>query len=140
LFIHLYRSEELTARPVAIEYARKYLTELKEIIKEWETNKTWLPKEKIDEVSKEAEKVKSWLDKNVAEQEKTSLWSKPVFTSTEVYAKVFTLQDKVTKVNKIPKPKPKIEKVTKTENTTKEEEQSKSSDEAAKEEESHDEL
>ncbi|AEE83781.1 heat shock protein 70 (Hsp 70) family protein [Arabidopsis thaliana] len=135
-----FRSEELTARPVAIEYARKYLTELKEIIKEWETNKTWLPKEKIDEVSKEAEKVKSWLDKNVAEQEKTSLWSKPVFTSTEVYAKVFTLQDKVTKVNKIPKPKPKIEKVTKTENTTKEEEQSKSSDEAAKEEESHDEL
>ncbi|XP_010440120.1 PREDICTED: heat shock 70 kDa protein 17 [Camelina sativa] len=136
-----FRSEELTARPVAVEYARKYENELKETTKEWEKNKTWLPKEKINEVSKEAEKVKSWLDKNVAEQEKTALWSKPVFTSTEVYSKVFTLQDKVTKVNKIPKPKPKIEKATKKENTTtKEEEQSKSSDsnsssdEAAKDE------
>ncbi|ESQ55771.1 hypothetical protein EUTSA_v10024376mg [Eutrema salsugineum] len=141
------RSEELTARPVAVEYAQKYLTEVKEIIKEWETNKTWLPKEKIDEVSKEAEKVKSWLEKNEAEQKKTALWNKPVFTSDEVYAKVFTLQDKVTKVNRIPKPKPKIEKATKKENATKEEEQSKSSDsnssaesEAANEEESHDEL
>ncbi|KAL1194655.1 Heat shock 70 kDa protein 17 [Cardamine amara subsp. amara] len=136
-----FRSEELTARPVAVEYAQKYLTDLKEIIKEWEVNKTWLSKEKIDEVSKEGEKVKSWLEKNVAEQEKTALWSKPVFTSDEVYAKVFTLQDKVTKVNKIPKPKPKIEKPTKTENTTKEDGESKaSSDEAAKEEKNHDEL
>lgn len=30
---------------------------------------------------------------------RTSLSSKPVFTSTEVYAKVFTLQDKVRKEN-----------------------------------------
>ncbi|CAH2078857.1 unnamed protein product [Thlaspi arvense] len=140
------RSDELKARPVAVEYAQKYLTEVKEIIKEWETNKTWLPKEKIVEVSKEAEKVKSWLEKNEAEQKKTALWSKPVFTSDEVYAKVFTLQDKVTKVNRIPKPKPKIEKATKKENTTKEDEQSKTSDsnssesEPGKEEESHDEL
>ncbi|WZZ75440.1 hypothetical protein YC2023_086810 [Brassica napus] len=141
------RSDELTARPVAVEYAQKYLTEVKEIIKEWETNKTWLPKEKINEVSKEAEKVKSWLEKNEAEQKKTSLWSKPVFTSDEVYAKVFTMQDKVTKVNRIPKPKPKIEKPTKKENTT--EEKSKGSEDstnsteseaAAKEEEGHDEL
>uniref|UniRef100_A0A1J3JQR3 Heat shock 70 kDa protein 17 n=1 Tax=Noccaea caerulescens TaxID=107243 RepID=A0A1J3JQR3_NOCCA len=141
------RSDELTARPVAVEYGRKYLTEVKEIIKEWETNKTWLPKQKIDEVTKEAEKVKSWLEKNEAEQKKTALSSKPVFTSDEVYAKVFALQDKVTKVNRIPKPKPKVEKATKKVNTTKEEEQSKSSDsnsssesEPAKEEESHDEL
>ncbi|XP_013608153.1 PREDICTED: heat shock 70 kDa protein 17 [Brassica oleracea var. oleracea] len=142
------RSEELTARPVAVEYAQKYLTEVKEIIKEWETNKTWLPKGKIDEVSKEAEKVKSWLEKNEAEQKKSALWSKPVFTSDEVYAKVFTLQDKVTKVSRIPKPKPKIEKATKKENTSKEEEQSKSPDstsssesESANEEEgSHEEL
>ncbi|XP_056864478.1 heat shock 70 kDa protein 17 isoform X2 [Raphanus sativus] len=141
------RSDELTARPVAVEYAQKYLTEVKEIIKEWETNKTWLPKEKINEVSKEAEKVKSWLEKNEAEQKKTALWSKPAFTSDEVYAKVFTLQDKVTKVNRIPKPKPKIEKATKKENAT--EEKSKGSEDstnsseseaAAKEEEGHDEL
>uniref|UniRef100_M4FJ09 Uncharacterized protein n=2 Tax=Brassica campestris TaxID=3711 RepID=M4FJ09_BRACM len=44
------RSEELTARPVAVDYTQKYPTEVKEIIKEWETNKTWLPKVKLDEV------------------------------------------------------------------------------------------
>ncbi|CAN8324822.1 unnamed protein product [Cochlearia groenlandica] len=142
------RSEELKARPIAVEYAQKYLTEVKEIIKEWETSKTWLPKQKIDEVSKEVEKVKSWLEKNESEQKKTALWSKPVFTSDEVYAKVFTLQDKVTKVNRIPKPKPKVEKTTKKEeNTTKEEkyEQSKASESEPtkveeEEETGHDEL
>ncbi|KAH0896111.1 hypothetical protein HID58_045679 [Brassica napus] len=45
-------------------------------------------------VSKEAEKLKSWLEKNEA---KSAMWSKQVFTSDEVYAKVFTLQDKVHK-------------------------------------------
>ncbi|KAG2328507.1 hypothetical protein Bca52824_011235 [Brassica carinata] len=68
-------------------------------------------------VSKEAEKVKSWLEKNEAEQKKSSLWKKPVFTSNEVYTKVFNLQDKVSKVYRISKPKP---KTTKNDNTLKE--------------------
>lgn len=29
--LYLYRSDELTARPVAVEYGRKYLTEVKEV-------------------------------------------------------------------------------------------------------------
>ncbi|XP_010540828.1 PREDICTED: heat shock 70 kDa protein 17-like [Tarenaya hassleriana] len=120
-----FRSEELTARPVASEYARKYLTEVREIIQGWETDKTWLPKERIEEVSKEAERVKSWLGEKEAEQHKAPLYSNPVFTSDEVYAKVFGLQDKVAKVNRIPKPKPKIEKPAKTENATAEEEELK---------------
>lgn len=104
-----FRFKELTARPEAVEYARKYLGELQQIIQGWETNKPWLPKARIDEVSKEFEKFRKWMDEKEAEQ-KTSGFSKPAFTSEEVYEKVFDLQDKVASVNRIPKPKPKVEK------------------------------
>jgi len=77
--------------------------------------KPWLPKDKIDEVISDADKFKTWLDEKEAEQKRTSGFSTPVFTSEEVYMKVFTLQDKVSSINRIPKPKPKIEKPTKNE-------------------------
>lgn len=105
-----FRLKELTARPAAAEHARRYLVELQQIVQGWETKKPWLPKEKIDEVRSDADKFKTWLDEKEAEQKRTSGFSTPVFTSEEVYMKVFNLQDKVSSINRIPKPKPKIEK------------------------------
>ncbi|KAK7832251.1 heat shock 70 kda protein 17 [Quercus suber] len=107
--------DELTARPAAAEHARRYLVELQQIVQGWETKKPWLPKDKIDEVISDADKFKTWLDEKEAEQKRISGFSAPVFTSEEVYMKVFTLQDKVSSINRIPKPKPKIEKPTKNE-------------------------
>ncbi|KAG6768993.1 hypothetical protein POTOM_024608 [Populus tomentosa] len=101
------RYKELSARPTAIELARKYPGELQQIVKGWETKKPWLPKDRVDEVVGDADKLKSWLDKKEAEQKKASGFSTPVFTSEEVYLKVFSLQEKVASVNRIPKPKPK---------------------------------
>ncbi|KAF3445091.1 hypothetical protein FNV43_RR14784 [Rhamnella rubrinervis] len=115
-----FRLRELTARPAAVEHARSYLVKLKQIIQGWETNKPWLPKDRIDEVLKEADKLKTWLDKKEAEQKETSGFSKPAFTSEEVYDEVFNLQDKVAFIDRIPKPKPKIEKPTKNETDTEE--------------------
>ncbi|KAL6553583.1 hypothetical protein OROGR_007425 [Orobanche gracilis] len=110
-----FRYNELTARPAASEHTLRYLTELQQIVQGWEKNKSWLPREKIDEVVHGAEKLKSWLSDKEAEQKKTSGFNKPAFTSDEVYEKVLDLQDKVTSVNRIPKPKPKIEKPAKVE-------------------------
>ncbi|XP_060188958.1 heat shock 70 kDa protein 17 [Lycium barbarum] len=110
-----FRRSELTARPAASDHARKYLNEVQQIVHGWETNKSWLPKGRIDEVLNEAEKVKNWLNQKEAEQKNIPGTEKPAFTSEEVYVKVFDLQDKVNKVNKIPKPKPKIEKPVKNE-------------------------
>ncbi|KAL3502412.1 hypothetical protein ACH5RR_036861 [Cinchona calisaya] len=110
-----FRYDELTARPAAVEHAQQYLTELQQIIHKWETEKSWLPRERIDEVLSEAEKMKNWLNDKEDEQKKTSLFSKPIFTSEEVYGKIFNLQDKVASVNRIPKPKPKVEKPVKNE-------------------------
>ncbi|XP_061965182.1 heat shock 70 kDa protein 17-like [Populus nigra] len=102
-----FRYKELSARPTAIDLARKYPGELQQIVKGWETKKPWLPKDRVDEVMGDADKLKSWLDKKEAEQKKASGFSTPAFTSEEVYLKVFSLQEKVASVNRIPKPKPK---------------------------------
>ncbi|KAL2585523.1 hypothetical protein AAZV13_13G003200 [Glycine max] len=107
--------KELTARPAAVEHANKYIDELKQIVEEWKAKKSWLPQERVDEVIKSSEKLKNWLDEKEAEQTKTSGFSKPAFTSEEVYLKVLDLQTKVASINRIPKPKPKVQKPVKNE-------------------------
>ncbi|KAG8490263.1 hypothetical protein CXB51_015489 [Gossypium anomalum] len=116
-----FRFKELTARPEAVEVARQYLSDLKQTIHGWETEKPWLPKDRIDELSTSMDKLKTWLDEKEAEQKKTSGYSTPVFTSEEVYEKVFNLQDKAASVKRIPKPKPKVEKPVKNETESKSE-------------------
>ncbi|KAM3243201.1 hypothetical protein ACQJBY_055270 [Aegilops geniculata] len=106
----LFRMSELKARPAACGSARLYLTELQKIVKNWETSKPWLPKKRVDEVVSEADKLKAWLEEKEALQKSTPVHSSPAFTSEEVYQKVLALQNKVSSVNRIPKPKPKVEK------------------------------
>ncbi|CAN6253555.1 unnamed protein product [Urochloa humidicola] len=106
----LFRLSELKSRPAACENARLYLTELQKIVKNWETHKPWLPKKRVDEVVSEAEKVKGWLEEKETLQKSTPAHSPPAFTSEEVVDKILDLQDKVASINRIPKPKPKIEK------------------------------
>ncbi|KAL6635003.1 hypothetical protein ACP70R_027674 [Stipagrostis hirtigluma subsp. patula] len=156
----LFRLSELKDRPAACENARSYLAELEKIVKNWETNKPWLPKKRVDEVVSEADKVKTWLEEKETLQKSTPAHSPPAFTSEEIYQKVLDLQDKVSSVNRIPKPKPKIEKKpakektassesasnetesteTPSDSTASEEDQSASSKTNDSESESHDEL
>ncbi|KAF5463574.1 hypothetical protein F2P56_019477 [Juglans regia] len=110
-----FRLKELTARPAAVEHARRYLVELQQILLGWKTNKSWLPEDKINEVASDADMLRFWLDEKEAEQKKTPGFSTPAFTSEEVFTKVLNLQDKVSGINRIPKPKPKIEKAIKNE-------------------------
>ncbi|GAB2254479.1 hypothetical protein Droror1_Dr00022288 [Drosera rotundifolia] len=105
-----HRLTELTARPEAAENAKRYLEEVKEIVKSWETNKSWIPKERIDEILKDSDKFKSWLAEKEAEQNEIPASSAPVLTSEEVFVKLFDLKAKVASVSRIPKPKPKVEK------------------------------
>ncbi|KAF8643121.1 hypothetical protein HU200_066994 [Digitaria exilis] len=87
----LFRLSELKARPDACENARLYLSELQKVVNE-------------------AEKVKGWLEEKETLQKSTPAHSQPAFTSEEVVDKILDLQDKVASINRIPKPKPKIEK------------------------------
>ncbi|KMT10041.1 hypothetical protein BVRB_5g122530 [Beta vulgaris subsp. vulgaris] len=105
-----FRLNELSARPIAVEQARRYLTELAEIVRGWEINKSWISKERITEVLNRADKLRKWLDDKQAEQDKIPASSVPVFTSEEVDEKLAQLQAEAARLNRIPKPKPKVEK------------------------------
>ncbi|KAG4127150.1 hypothetical protein ERO13_D10G200000v2 [Gossypium hirsutum] len=114
-----FRFKELTARPEAVKFARRYLTELQQTIRGWEKDKPWLPKDKVEELSINIDKFKTWLDEKEAEQQKMSGLRTPVFTSKEVYEKVTFVQNKADSIKKIPKPKPKTEKPINNEETEK---------------------
>ncbi|KAJ0446576.1 putative Heat shock protein 70 family [Helianthus annuus] len=107
-----FRYKELTARPEASETAKRYFSELQEIVSGWESKKPWISKEKIDQVLRVAENFKKWLNDKEDEQQKISASSTPAYTSQEVISKLLDLQDKVANTNRIPKPKPKVEKPT----------------------------
>ncbi|KAI0488555.1 hypothetical protein KFK09_028391 [Dendrobium nobile] len=113
-----FRLSELTARPAAYESARVYLGDIQKIVDNWEKNKPWLPKSRVDEILSDADKVKIWLQDKEALQKETSHFIKPAITSEEIYDKVSELQDKISSVNRIPKPKPKVEKAPKEEEST----------------------
>ncbi|KAF6139540.1 hypothetical protein GIB67_015497 [Kingdonia uniflora] len=130
-----FRLDELSARPEALEQARRYFGEIQQIVTSWEKNKPWLPKGKIDEVLSGTDKIRNWLKEKEAEQKKISAFSTPAFTSEEVYGKVFDLQDKVASINKIPKPKPKVEKLIKNETESDGEKANKNSSEESSEKE-----
>ncbi|XP_068646814.1 heat shock 70 kDa protein 17-like [Aristolochia californica] len=123
-----FRLNELMARPAACQVVRRYLGEMQQIVSGWEKKKSWLPKTRIDEVLTEADKLNKWLEEKEAQQKMSSEFSTPVFTSDEVYKKMFELQEKVASVNRIPKPTPKIER------PKKEESESKSGESASAEE------
>ncbi|XP_038696853.1 heat shock 70 kDa protein 17-like [Tripterygium wilfordii] len=105
-----FRYKELSARPAAMKLAQRYLDEQQQIVSDWENDKPWLPKDKVDEVVNDVQKFKSWLDEKEAEQNQASGFITPVLTSEEVYGKVSSLEDKVVSIKKISKPKPKIKK------------------------------
>ncbi|XP_024994458.1 heat shock 70 kDa protein 17 [Cynara cardunculus var. scolymus] len=129
-----FRYKELTARPEALQSARQYFSELKEVVSGWESKKPWLPKDKIDQVLREAENFKKWLNDKEAEQQKISASITPAFTSQEIISKLLDLQDKVASTNRIPKPKPKIEKPSVKNETEEAKGSSSSNDESRKEE------
>ncbi|GMH02237.1 hypothetical protein Nepgr_004076 [Nepenthes gracilis] len=110
-----FRLIELTARPAAVELARRYLGELQEIVSGWGSNKSWIPKDRIEEVLNKADEFRKWLDEKENALNRIPASSTPVFTSDEVYGKLVDLQAKVASVNRISEPKPKVEKPRKNE-------------------------
>ncbi|GLJ53692.1 hypothetical protein SUGI_1145530 [Cryptomeria japonica] len=105
-----FRLAEQNARPKASDFFQQYLKGLYTTVDDWEKKKPWIDQSLRDEVLDEADKIKKWLDESEAKQAKTPGYVDPIFTSEEVYRKVEKLQNKVIKINKIPKPKPKVEK------------------------------
>ncbi|KAH9287774.1 hypothetical protein KI387_031891 [Taxus chinensis] len=105
-----FRLAEQSARPVASDYFRQYHKGLFKTLDEWEKKKSWINQSLRDEVLNEADKINKWVEESEAKQAKTPGYIDPIFTSEELYGKVEKLQNKVIKISKTPKPKPKVEK------------------------------
>ncbi|KAL3679219.1 hypothetical protein R1sor_022175 [Riccia sorocarpa] len=113
-----FRLEELSARPTAVTEARAYLQTVTETLDQWGESKPWIPEKSKDEVRNEVHSLKQWLDDMEGQQSKLPGHLEPAFTSDHVHGEVNRLRSKVLLLNKLPKPKPKVEKPT--ENVTSE--------------------
>lgn len=115
-----FRLSEITALPAAFKSAQVYLDGLQKIVENWDKNKPWLPRSRVDEIITEGAKLKSWLREKEALQKESSAFLAPAITSEDVYGKVAELQEKISRVNRIPMPKPKAEKTPIKESASKE--------------------
>lgn len=105
-----FRLTELQSRPAAVELALKYLDTINDTLEEWEKKKPWISDISKNELLDAVDAFKKWLTEKQLEQQKTPAHGKAAFTSDEIYAKIVKLQDKVSTLNKIPKPKPQVGK------------------------------
>ncbi|KAK8914402.1 Heat shock 70 kDa protein 17 [Platanthera zijinensis] len=115
-----FRLSEINALPAAFKSAQVYLGGLQKIVDNWDKNKPWLPRSRVDEILSEADKLKNWLQEKEALQKESSAFIAPAITSEDVYGKVSELQEKISRVNRIPMPKPKAEKTPTKESASKE--------------------
>jgi hypoxia up-regulated 1 len=110
-----FRLQELTSRPSAVQEARTYLEDIKQVLQGWETRKPWLSAKSIEEVHTELKTVQGWLDTVELRQQKTPGDVEPAFTSDDVFARTEKIREQVSKLERIPKPK--AEKPANTSNT-----------------------
>lgn len=98
------RSDEITARPAAIDAAGKTLGQLLESVEMLRVNYTWINSTEIDKLQNMTKKAETWLNKKIEEQDEKSLLETPVFFSHEVYYKVEPIVDYAKKLLSRPKP------------------------------------
>ncbi|CAI7729649.1 unnamed protein product [Closterium sp. NIES-54] len=104
----MFRKNELTARPAAVGVGRSFADSTYDLLESWRTEKPWLnATTDIDPVLADVESFIKWLDDKTAAQAKKKAHEDPAFSSKEVYSRVDTIEAKVNRLKRIPKPKPK---------------------------------
>eukprot|EP00245_Coleochaete_scutata_P012766 TRINITY_DN499_c1_g2_i1.p1 TRINITY_DN499_c1_g2~~TRINITY_DN499_c1_g2_i1.p1 ORF type:complete len:545 (-),score=158.42 TRINITY_DN499_c1_g2_i1:541-1992(-) len=102
-----FRLSELEARPAAVAEARKWARETTSILKLYPQTRPWINITQINEVQGKVDEMVKWLEDKEAQQAKKAPHDEPVLTSADVKKKLVTVQEKLAKLNRIPKPKPK---------------------------------
>ncbi|GJP38154.1 hypothetical protein CLOM_g22591 [Closterium sp. NIES-68] len=104
----MFRKNELTARPAAVGVGRSFADSTYDLLESWRTDKPWLnATTDIDPVLADVEAFVKWLDDKTAAQSKKRPHEDPAFSSKDVYSRVDTIEAKVNRIKRIPKPKPK---------------------------------
>lgn len=111
-----HRFEELTARPAAVEKARKSLADVRRAVETWAEKLPHITDEEKEALLATVTVAENWLNEKVAAQAEISSFETPVFQSKEIAGHVKPVAAAFEKLLKKPKPAPPvIEKNTTTE-------------------------
>lgn len=100
------RFSELTARPAAVEKARKAITEVRIKVAEWDTKMPHISEEEKSKLLDTVAKVESWLDEKEEKQKSLPDTVEAAFMAEDVPAQLKTLGLQFEKLLKKPKPAP----------------------------------
>lgn len=117
-----HRFEEVTARPAAVEKARKSLADVRRAVETWAEKLPHVTDEEKEGLLATVAVAENWLNEKVAAQAEISPFETPVFQSKEIAGHVKPVATAFEKLLKKPKPAPPvIEKNTTTEGTDEQE-------------------
>jgi len=104
-----FRASEKSARPEAIKALEDTLTKVVNLMEKWKTSLPQVTEEERTGVLDEVEKVRQWIAEKTEAQEAANPTEDPIFTSAEVPKQTKTIESKIGRLSRKPKPKPKKE-------------------------------
>jgi hypothetical protein len=114
----LLRIKESEDRPKALEDINKKLTDVENLIVQWETTKPQITSEERESVVKLIDIVRKWIDEKEAIQSKANDNDDPTYLSTDIPKQFIPIETLVSKLSRKPKPKPPPKNETNSTNTT----------------------
>ncbi|KAI9910027.1 hypothetical protein PsorP6_011204 [Peronosclerospora sorghi] len=102
----LFRVTELEELPIAIETAKQYVSNTRELMDQWSTSKPQVTDEERGDVTEKLDELEAWLTESETRQKAAHKHEKPVLTSTDVTKKVQGIKKFVAFLTKRPKPQP----------------------------------
>ena len=102
----LTRIRESVDRPKALEDLNKKLTDVENLMVQWETSKPQINSEEREAVLKLVDDVRKWVEEREKAQAKANNHDDPTYMSVEIPVQFVPVESLVVKLGRKPKPKP----------------------------------
>ena len=113
----LTRIREAADRPKALEALNKKLSDVENLMVQWETSKPQITTEERESVLKLVDDVRKWVEEKEKAQAKAKDYETPTYMSSEIPVQFVPIESLVVKLGRKPKPKP-VKNETDTNSTT----------------------
>jgi len=100
------RAREATARPAALEAAKKFIDVTRQVVAAWNNTKPWINETHKEDFLEEIKAFEKWIGEKEAAQAEKAAHEDPVFKAKLVYSRLTPLDLQFNKLKKTPKPKP----------------------------------
>jgi hypoxia up-regulated 1 len=104
----LVRIDESTARPKALDAMNKKLTDVENLVVQWETTKPQITTDERQSVLTKVDTVRKWIEEKELAQSKQTLYDDPTYLSGEIMEQFPPLEALVVRLGRKPKPKPPV--------------------------------